>query len=217
MDHAALYDAARDRVVGLLDGADLAAPVAACPGWSVLDLVAHLAGGLGCFVRRDFDAGGYANHGERTVHERRGLPLAALLAEWEDNRASAGPMFDTPTGAICVAEIVSHEHDIRAALGRPGSRDDPGVRAGLVGPLGAIDQRLRADGAPAVAVVVDGERRVLGDGEPTSTLRAGPFELLRVIGGRRSRRQVAALDWDGEPRPEALTIFGELRTEDLEE
>ncbi|MQA83318.1 MAG: maleylpyruvate isomerase family mycothiol-dependent enzyme [Streptosporangiales bacterium] len=219
MNSAEIYDAARKRIVELVRAGDQDAAVAACPGWTVRDLVAHLAGGLGSFLSRDFDAGEYANHGERTVHERRGRSFDELLAEWERHRAAADEAFASPMGGVLVAEIVSHEHDIRTALARPGARDDEAVRAALDRPLQEIDRRMRDGGLPALRILVNGEERVLGEGDPAGTLRVTAFELLRSIGGRRSQRQVRALDWDVDPEPflGVFTLFGEFRADDLEE
>lgn len=97
--NAELYDASRARIVELVTGADLSAPVPACPGWTVQDLVAHLAGGLGAFTARDFDAGEYANHGDRVVHERRGRAFEEHLDEWETNRAEADDTLAGPMGS----------------------------------------------------------------------------------------------------------------------
>jgi hypothetical protein len=83
-------------------------------------------------------------------------------------------------------------------------------------PLQEIDKRIRAAGSPAVLVVVDGDEVVLGDGEPASTVRLTAFELLRAM-GRRSERQLRALDWAGEPRLDVFTLFGPPREADLEE
>ncbi|WP_460518553.1 maleylpyruvate isomerase family mycothiol-dependent enzyme [Flindersiella endophytica] len=215
---AEYYDAGRARIVELVSrpGVDLTAPVAACPGWTARDLVAHLAGGLGHFIVRDFDSGGHANHGERTVAERRGKSLDELLAEWERNRSHADETLASPVGGVLVAEIISHEHDLRQALGEPGARDDPAVRAATERPLQEIDKRLREAGGQAVSVIVDGDEQVLGDGEATSTVRLTAFELLRAM-GRRSERQLRALDWDGEPRLDVFTLFGPPREADLEE
>lgn len=217
MDNAAHYDASRARIEELVSGAELSAPVAACPGWTVQDVVAHLAGGLGAFVARDFEPGEHANFGERMVHERRGRSLEDHLTEWAANRAKADEALAGPMGGVLVAEIVSHEHDIRTALGKPGAREEPGVRAAPERPLQEIDNRLRESGAPAVRLVVGGTERVLGEGEPSATVRLSAFDLLRAVGGRRSAAQLRSLDWDGEPRMDAFTLFGEPRTDDLEE
>ena len=46
MTNAPIYDAAKQRITSLVEGRDPQTPVAATPGWSVKDVVAHLAGGL---------------------------------------------------------------------------------------------------------------------------------------------------------------------------
>lgn len=243
----ALYDAARLRIVELVRdaGAAAAAPVPACPGWTVGDVVAHLAGGLGDFLARRFDGVESGEWGERQVRDRHGRSVEENLAEWDTHRAAAGPLFDSPMAGVLVAEIVSHEHDIRAALNRPGAREDEAVRAALERPLEEIDRKMREAGLPTLRIVVDGpvsdarepsertahgeylasERRsehsgtavILGDGQPARTLRVSAFELLRSVGGRRSQAQVRALDWDGDPEVDVFALFGGLRAEDLDE
>ena len=220
MDDATMYDEAKARIVALVtDGtADIYAAVDACPGWTVKDLVAHLAGGLGDFVARRFDGVESGEWGERNVSERRDRSLADHLVEWEANRVAAAPLFDSPTSGVLLAEIISHEHDIRTALNRPGARDEEAVRAASVRPLQELDRRMREAGSPALRIVVDGSERVVGDGEPAGTLTVSAFELLRTIGGRRSPDQVQSVDWDGDPFPwlDTFSLFGG-RTSDLVE
>jgi uncharacterized protein (TIGR03083 family) len=218
-DSAAIYDASRARIAALVQSADPSTPVAGCPGWTVGDVVAHLAGGLGDFVARRFDIPEGDDFGERTVRERRGQSIEDSLAEWDRHRADADETLGGPMGGVMVAEVVSHEHDLRHALGQPGARSDVGVRVALVRPLQEIDKKLGEAGGPSVRVVVDGEERVVGPGEPAATLTVSTFELLRVISGRRSLDQVRALDWDGDPDPSlpAFTLFGGFRETPLKE
>ena len=42
---------------------------------------------------------------------------------------------------------------------------------------------------------------MISDGPPTATLRIAPYELARVVLGRRSRAQMAAYDWEGDSAP----------------
>jgi uncharacterized protein (TIGR03083 family) len=213
------YDASRERIVELLRTADPSTPVAACPGWTVQDLAAHLAGGLADFAAGRFAVDEGDDFGERTVRERRGQTIDASLSEWDKNRASADDALAGPMGGVLVAEIMSHEQDLRQALNKPGARDDPGMRTALVRPLQEADRRLTEGGGPAVRLVVDGEEQVIGPGEPVATLRASSYDLLRVVGGRRSRDQVLALDWTGDPDRalSALTLFGGFRETPLAE
>lgn len=219
-DSAELYDASRARVIDLVRDADPATPVQACPGWTVGAMVAHLAGGLGDFLAMRFDLAKGDDFGERTVRERRDQDVADSLAEWEKHRAMAEEMLASPMGEVLVAEVISHEQDLRTALDRPGGREDPGVRAGLRRPLQEVDKRLRESGGPAIRVVVDGEPMTLGAGEPASTLTVSAYELLRTIGGRRTRQQVRALTWEGdgcEAAMDALSMFGSFRETPLPE
>lgn len=218
-DHAAAYDASRQRIAGLVTapGADVAAPVPACPGWTVGDVVAHLAGGIADFAARRFDGVDTGEWGERQVRDRRGRTVAANLAEWDENLAAAGPLLDSPMAGVLLAEVVSHEHDIRGALGEPGARDDPAIMLALQRPLAEIDKRLRETGTPALRIVTPDGEQVVGAGEPAGTLRISSFELLRAL-GRRSRDQRRRYDWDTDPTPwlDTLAFLG-TRDTDLTE
>ncbi|MBW4719836.1 maleylpyruvate isomerase family mycothiol-dependent enzyme [Saccharothrix obliqua] len=210
MSNAVTYDAARRRIIGLVIAGDPGAAVDACPGWTVKDVVAHLAGGLGDFANRNLDGVDTGEWGERQVRDRRSRTLGEVFAEWERNFQVAEGLFDSPAGAVLIAEVVEHEHDIRTALGRPGDRRGVSVRAALTRPLQEVDQRLRARQLPALRVVLEHGDRILGEGEPTATLRTSAFELLRVVGGRRSESQIRSLDWDADPTRwlAALQLFG---------
>jgi len=217
MTNAPVYDAAKQRITSLVEGRDPQTPVAATPGWSVKDVVAHLAGGLRDFADRRFDGFETGEWGERQVRDRRDNSLADAFAEWDANRELAAPLFDTPLGAVLIAEVVQHEHDLRGALDAPGDRDGVAVRAALTKPLQQLDQRMRENGVPALRIALEHGDRVLGHGEPAGTLRTTSFELMRAIGGRRSVDQIKALDWGGDPDTwiAALALFGRHRPEPL--
>ncbi|MBB5807177.1 uncharacterized protein (TIGR03083 family) [Saccharothrix ecbatanensis] len=201
MSNAITYDAARRRIISLVTGGDPDAPVEACPGWTVKDVVAHLAGGLGDFTEGRFEGVEDGSWGERQVGERRNRSMGDLLVEWERNFQVAEGLFDSPMGAVLIAEIISHEHDIRTALGQPGERDNVAVRAALTRPLQEVDKRMRAKHLPALRITLEHGDRVLGEGEPAGALRTSSFELLRVLGGRRNEDQVRKMDWDTDPGP----------------
>ncbi len=54
-------------------------------------------------------------------------------------------------------------------------------------------------GLPTLAIVaVDtGETWMVGRAEPTARLEGTLFELFRATGGRRTRAEIARLDWSG--------------------
>ena len=86
--------------------------------------------------------------------------------------------------------MASHEQDIRGAVGKPGARDTEVIRQ-LPGWLAA---RLRTP-VPLRVTVEDTQFRVGPDGEPPLELTTTRYEAFRWRMGRRSRSQLAALEW----------------------
>ncbi|HEU5152425.1 MAG TPA: maleylpyruvate isomerase N-terminal domain-containing protein [Iamia sp.] len=207
------YRRARERLAALLATEPAERwdrPVRACPGWTVKGVVGHLVGTV-----EDAMAGLITGPpGAEITAEQvaRHAPDAGpdLLARWGE---LAPPFEEVVTaGAIwpAVLDVVSHEHDIRLALGRPGARDDTVVgaaAAALVGEL-AAPWNLEATlaGGPTVR-----SPSVPG---PTYRLRTSAFEVLRLRLGRRSPAEVRALAWDPIPPPDPspLFIFGPRTT-----
>ena len=105
-----------------------------------------------------------------------------LLAAWVE----VAPRFEAAIaerGALPAAiDLLTHEQDLRHALGRPGGRDDE-----LVAELAAVFLgRLEGSGLE---------------------LRATPYEVFRAAMGRRTIDQVRALDWSGDPEPAFGSFF----------
>jgi uncharacterized protein (TIGR03083 family) len=217
-DLACLYRETRERLCALvlgLDGAHLATPVPACPGWSVSDVMYHLLGVVedvmaGRLTRPPTDADTAVQ-----VARLRGTPLPAVVDAWGE----LAPAFEERIGggAIwpAVFDVASHEQDIRGALGAPGARDSPALRAAA--------ERLVALMRPSVAVRVvceDFEVTVgpeSGAGEEL-VLRTTRFEAFRWRLGRRSRAQLRGLDWSGDPSTviEQLCVMGPSPTDIVE-
>lgn len=222
---AGLYQETRQRMVGLLMGLDDAGlkptgasgargnepgatendPVAACPGWSVRDVVAHVVG-----VAEDWVSGRLAGPptDEQTAaqvarFEEHGL--TELLAAWSDAAAALDHMAETAGVKPPLGDITSHEHDVRAAIGRPGARDSEAV-------WHSCDQLLTNLRTPVpLLVMVEDGQYLSGPGDGAELrLRTTRFEALRWRTGRRSRSQLAAMDWSGDPTPvlDHLFLFG---------
>ena len=234
-DLAQLYRDTRERLTSLVAGLDeqaLATPVPACPGWQVQDVVAHLAA-----IVEDALAGrltGPPSEAETAVQVARykGRPMPQTLDGW----TAGAPRFEEVISALdippAVIDVASHEQDIRGALGRPGARDCPAVQqmAGwllqnLRTPVPVLvtveDAEFRigpAGGGRAAAEPLPGAGRGRGRQEPVLGLRTTRFEAFRWRMGRRSRDQLAALDWSGDPAPvlDHLVVFGPARTDIIE-
>ena len=216
-DLAQLYRDTRERLTSLVAGLDeqaLATPVPACPGWQVQDVVAHLAA-----IVEDALAGrltGPPSEEETAVQVARykGRPMPQTLEGW----TAGAPRFEEAISALdippAVIDVASHEQDIRGALGRPGARDCPAVQQMADWLL----QRLRTP-VPVRVTVEDAEFLAGAAGEePVLGLRTTRFEAFRWRMGRRSRDQLAALDWSGDPAPvlDHLVVFGPARTDIVE-
>lgn len=201
------YRDARTRITALV--ADLPpeardTPVPACPGWAVRDVVAHLAG-----TAEDSVAGRL--RGIPSEHETAGQVARArdlTCEELFDRWARASPLVEQriATAQIwpAVIDVLSHEHDIRGAVGRPGARDTPAV-------LAVTDLLLRF--RPPVPMTIEVEDATFRLGDPPAdglTLRTRRWEALRWRTGRRSRAQLAAMDWSHDPAPvlDHLAFFG---------
>jgi uncharacterized protein (TIGR03083 family) len=203
-----LYEKTQVRVVSLvveLDEQQVVAPVPACPGWRVRDVVAHLTA-----VGEDVLEGRLTGppSDEQTaaqVARFADRPLSEVLSRWRELTPQFGEAIDAFAVWPAVLDVATHEHDIRGAVGAPGARDVDVVRLGA--------DRLLTWMRPPVPlrVEVEDEAYDLGpEGEATIVLRTGRFEALRWRMGRRSRAQLAALDWSGDPAPvlDHLVVFG---------
>jgi len=230
-----LYAAQQAGLIDLVDGAARTdVPVPACPGWTVHDVLAHVVG-----LARDVTTGAMpeidlleqwrdpdvavardAMTGEQ-VARNANRTVADLAAEWRDLLATLSPMlsgavpFPAPApfgmNAVLVTDLAVHDQDVRGALGIPRDARAPGTSLALATYGFGVDYRVRQLGLPALRLRYEDKERVLGPGDPGATVTAEPFELLRAFAGRRSRDQILAYDWDGDPDPYVVLIpaYGE--------
>ena len=177
------------------------------------DVVAHLAAVADDWVRAGLTGAPTDEEtaaqiarfdGQHDVRDRRGM----------DRRGrSAGPSRRNRGVEPPVGDVTSHEHDVRAALGRPGARDSAAVHYS--------SDRLLTNLRPPVPLrvtVEDAEYRSGPDDGAEIQLRTTRFEALRWRTGRRSRAQLAAMDWSEDPTPvlDHLYMFGPADTDIVE-
>ncbi len=182
-----------------------ATPVPACPGWDVHAVVAHLVANI-----EDGMAGRLTGPPDDTQTAAQVARHAAdrpdaLLERWTD----MAPLFEdfVSAGAIWPAtlDVLTHEHDIRAAIGAPVDRTDPLVRL-------AAELLVERRQLPQTVVFDVGDARLTtlpADG-PSYEVMTSAFEVCRLCLGRRSAAQVVAMDWrPALPAvPDGLFIFG---------
>lgn len=176
-------------------------PVAACPGWSVHDVVAHLTANVEDAAAGRLSRPPGPEQTAEQVARHRDTPVAELFERWWAGAAAFEEGVDAFEIVPAVLDMLSHEHDVRAAVGRPGHRSDPGldVVASWVLPTFPL--------AVPLIVELDGPggpvEHVLGPpaepGEEPLRLRTTAFEVVRFAFGRRTLDQMRALDWSADP------------------
>lgn len=136
-------------------------------------------------------------------------------AEWSANAPTVQTILDDPAYrslVLALFDVFHHGHDIRGALGRPGERDTP--QAAFVTTVMAKRKRRAwtAAGHPPIQLSTGSGSWRFGaeDAEPIAALATSDFELSRILIGRRSRAQMLAAGWSGDPEPivDLLPAFG---------
>lgn len=204
VDCGIVYERQRTDLLAVLAGAPpeaLARPVAATPGWSVLDVVAHVTG-----IAADLNAGRLASEDPDAwtaaqVTSRHGRSLMDIAEEWGAEAPTFEDglrLFGYEVGSHFVGDLVQHACDIRHTLGISRLHDAEAILVALDFYLDSFSRTLVDHEAGAVDVDAEGERYRAGSDPVVATVRAPRYELLRALGGRRSAAQLSALDWDGD-------------------
>lgn len=202
-DVGTAYAEARARITELVRGLDAeqaAHGVPACPEWRVKDVVAHLTGVIDDILGGRLEGVATDPWTEAQVAARRHVPIDEIVAEWTEKAPQVEAIVDGfgPAGRQLVFDLITHEHDIRGALGAPGAQDSDGVKMGLdflaAGVIASVTER----GLPALRLESN-DGRTWGPDTASTCLSASAFNLLRSWSGRRSANQIKKLDWRGDP------------------
>jgi uncharacterized protein (TIGR03083 family) len=191
--HVVAYRAVRDRVCEFVATADRHAACPLTPLWTVGDTLAHLVGVSTDILNGNIEGAASDEWTAAQVDARRERTIAELLDEWRANAEA----FDAIVGAVpttisgqVVADAVTHEHDLRHALGVFGAQDSDAVDIGSTW-IAITAAPGKSSMTPAIRMVVGNREFVWGSGEPTTvSLRA--FDLARIAAGRRSESQMRA-------------------------
>jgi len=207
-ESVAAYAGIRARLSGVLadlpDAEAAAAPVPACPGWSVTDVVAHLYGVESDILEGNMEGVGTGPWADDQVRRFAPLGLRRLLDRWNETSPTVeamGGAFPTRSAAQFVFDACTHEHDIRGALDRDGGRDAASVHVGLSFIATSLDGMVTEGRLPGIELATPDFRAVLGEPPVPVRLSAPTFELFRSFAGRRSPAQFRSLAWEGDPAP----------------
>ena len=200
----AAYAGVRQRINELVDGVSdrVGDTVPACPQWRVCDLVAHVAGVCDDVLGGRIEGAGSDPWTSAQVEARRGRSVAEVLAAWNEQAPQLEGVLDSfgPAGHQMVMDVVSHEHDLRGALGVPGTRDSDAVVMGTDWLMRAYQGASAAAGHGRVRITALDTGAVWdeGEGDVVATVAAPSFELLRAFSGRRTEDEVHAYTWHGD-------------------
>jgi uncharacterized protein (TIGR03083 family) len=193
-------------VVRLLEDDVAGVEVPTCPGWTIRDMAAHLAGFFGAYkTGKGMEAFG-EGWAEREIDARKDKSFRECIEEWTEHVRDPGDLFESPLGPVAVADVLAHEQDIRTALNVPGARDDESIVPSVEMALSFLGKKA-GDELPTLKIVTEDLERQIGDGEPAATLRTSTFELFRTLHGRRTIDQIRALDWEGDAEPWTTSLF----------
>lgn len=216
-----LYSDTRSRFIDLvrdLDDSEASIVVPLCPAWSVADVLAHVVGLNADLCGGMRDGLGAEENTARQVSSRQGRSIDDVCDEWlsydQPMSEIAGRL---PDLAVRLGgDLIVHLQDVQHALGRPIVRDDEATAVAARRYVDVLHERARAADL-AVTVELIGIGTVPG-GDGDLALATSPFDFLRSITARRSRRQVEGLHWTGDPTvllDTAWSPYGELGDEDI--
>jgi uncharacterized protein (TIGR03083 family) len=203
MDVAGLYTASATRLLDLaptLDDARQATLLPATPPWTVVDAYRHLLGVAADVLDGNTEGAGSPPWTAAQLARTADCSLAEVCERWRERLPGVVELTTAggPATGFLAFDVWTHEQDVRVATGAGAAADDE-VAADLAAlALSSLAGRYASSGAPTVRVAfAGGGGGQLGEGEPELTLATTPFELLRMIFGRRSEAQLAAAGWSG--------------------
>ncbi|MFM8563292.1 MAG: maleylpyruvate isomerase family mycothiol-dependent enzyme [Acidimicrobiia bacterium] len=181
------YRSLRQRVIELarsIPEVDSRRTVPSCPDWSVSDVLAHMVG-----INEDILAGrmdGVTTDAwtQAQVDRHVDEPPARLAEIWNSIAVEFDvllPHIPTPVNSQLVMDAVTHEHDLRHAIGSTDGRESDAVGVALGWLLDTA------------------EARQPGLGHRLAQSSVPRFQLLRSLTGRRTIRQMDELGLPGEP------------------
>jgi uncharacterized protein (TIGR03083 family) len=210
-DLVAAYGRTQDRIVALVEAAsdeELARVVPACPGWTVHELVAHVVGMPSALAAGALPTGPIPEWLDELVAVRRSRSVAELVGEWRGLDGSLGELLLGPAGLL-FDDLAVHEHDLRAALGRP---DRAALEVDVVLPrtLAGFRGPLTEAGLGAIEVHDGGRRWRSHDAEVGWALEVDAWEAVRAVNSRRTAEELTALPHHGDPEPYLAVLDAHL-------
>jgi uncharacterized protein (TIGR03083 family) len=217
------YRRGHDRVVAFMDGRDHGVIVPACPAWTAADVVRHLTGVSADIVGRVIDGFAGDEWTRAQIDARADVAYDDVVAEWASIIQAASDALDAPPdealperipsalglvpiaalGPMAISDILQHEFDLRNAYGDTEGRDLMDVHFVAAGHVRQVRGQFAAWNLPTIRIesTDSGMGWDIGYDEPSAVLRASSFEIMRALGGRRTRTEMLAMGWEGDADP----------------
>lgn len=173
-----------------------ATPVPCTPGWTVRDVLSHVAGVSDDVLGGRVEGAATEPWTASQVARFARFDVEDLLVQWEAQVDDLGAAIESVGEQRPPFDCHSHEHDVRHAIGRPANRTSAII-------ADAVPSLLARLADVPVAIEVDlGEGTVVSTGQPDAEQRldlaTSRFEVFRSILGRRTPDQMRDLDWSGD-------------------
>lgn len=185
-DVVTAYHGVRSRIIALLRELpedQAATMVPCCPAWNVAELASHVVGLVDDILENRMEGVTTEPWTQAQVERLRGLSLVQLADRYEASTErfdTVLPFVPSRVNSQLVMDAVTHEHDLRDAVGRRGAEDSLAVQVALGWLLDMAD------------------RNEQGLAASLRSVGASDFDLMRSLSGRRSAAQIAELGLPGE-------------------
>jgi uncharacterized protein (TIGR03083 family) len=173
-----------------------------CPDWTIRETLAHLTGVVDDGINANLEGVATEPWTAAQIAKRADKTGPEILDEWntwapfvEDRATNVGLGF-----AQMVFDAVTHEHDLRFALAKPGARDTEALRIGLHFFQVRLPVMAEKVGVLCPQIVVDGAALFANPAPGALCFTGSMFDVVRSIGSRRTLDEIAALNWSADPR-----------------
>jgi uncharacterized protein (TIGR03083 family) len=208
---ARLYRDNQKSFVALLESLepdDWAVAVPCTPDWTVRDVLSHVAGVTDDLASGRLEGAGTPPWTASQIVRNRDLAVSDMITRWNAQIDAVAEVLERLGEMRPVFDCITHEHDIRHALGRSIDRESEMVgvmSAGFAsGTLPVPVTIVFDDDAPAAVSGVD-------EADPIELSGVSRFEFVRSRLGRRTADQVRGYRWSQPPSDELIAgwfVFG---------
>ena len=152
----------------------------------------------------------------RQVAGRADVPIGEICDEWLSlaDQLRSALTAEPFLGTRLTGDLIVHIHDIEEALGRPSDPNSEATIAGAHRYVPPLQERVHEQLGIGIDIeLTDGTSWPAPGAYKRVSLRATPYDFLRSVTGRRSRADVEALGWTGDPTEildTSFTSYGKL-------